>query len=269
ENIYFQNYQRLNIEKMIKHSHGIILITGPTGSGKSTTLYSLINKLNKEDVNISTVEDPVEINIQSVNQTNVNEKAGITFSRGLRSLLRQDPDIIMIGEIRDEETAQIAIRAAITGHLVLSTIHTNTAFGVITRLKDMKVENYLLKDALIGVISQRLLKKLCDKCKVRKINSKYFTAVGCKECNYTGYKGRILISETIYFPEFYKINEDMDFFKINEIHKNKYGNMFSKDVNSLLNQGILDYIQGSNYINEETGEDHDQPFSKKLSQNPK
>lgn len=243
ENLCFERIQLKLIEKMLKHHCGIILVNGPTGSGKSTTLYSILNKLNKSDINICTVEDPVEINIKGINQTSVNTKAGITFSAGLRSLLRQDPDIIMIGEIRDEETAEIAIRAAITGHLVLSTIHTNSAFGVVTRLLDMQVERYLIKDALVGCISQRLVKKLCPKCKTKKHNEEYYSAAGCPECNYTGYKGRVLISETIYFPEFYLLDENMDFNELKEKHKSKYGKMLEENIHLLLKKGTIDTLE--------------------------
>lgn len=243
ESLCFERIQLNLIEKMLKHNCGIILVNGPTGSGKSTTLYSILNKLNKSDINICTVEDPVEINIKGINQTSVNTKAGITFSAGLRSLLRQDPDIIMIGEIRDEETAEIAIRAAITGHLVLSTIHTNSAFGVVTRLLDMQVERYLIKDALVGCISQRLVKKLCPKCKAKKNKEEHYSAVGCPECNYTGYKGRALISETIYFPEFYLLEENIDFNELKEKHKSKYGKMLEENIDLLLKKGTIDTLE--------------------------
>lgn len=243
KSLCFESVQQKLIEKMLKHHCGIILVNGPTGSGKSTTLYSILNKLNKQDINICTVEDPVEINIKGINQTNVNIKAGISFSAGLRSLLRQDPDIIMIGEIRDEETAEIAIRAAITGHLVLSTIHTNSAFGVVTRLLDMQVESYLIKDALVGCISQRLVKKLCCNCKTKKENQEYYTAVGCEECNYTGYKGRALISEAIYFPEFYSEDENIPLKELKEKHKSKYGNMLEKNIATLLEKGVIDLLE--------------------------
>ena len=153
------------IDKILAHPHGVVLLAGPTGCGKSTTLYSFLRELNREDVNIITVEDPVEYTLDGINQTQENKKANMTFAAALRSILRQDPDIIMIGEIRDEETAQNAIRAAITGHLVFSTLHTNDAPGAITRLVDMGATRYLVADALVAVISQRLVKKLCPACK--------------------------------------------------------------------------------------------------------
>ena len=193
------------INKIINKPHGIVLVTGPTGSGKSTTLYSLLRDLNKEDKNIITVEDPVEFSMDGINQVNVNAKAGLTFASGLRSILRQDPDIVMLGEIRDTETAEIAVRAAITGHLVLSTIHTNDAPSSIVRLKDMGVAPYLVSSALVGIIAQRLIRKLCIHCKEEYIASDYekeilgvpkyqdltlYRKVGCNRCSNTGYKGR-------------------------------------------------------------------------------
>ncbi|SEF77815.1 GspE/PulE family protein [Lachnospira multipara] len=194
---------------ILKNPHGIILVTGPTGSGKSTTLYTALSSLNKKDVNIITVEDPVEANIDGVNQVQVNTKANLTFANALRSILRQDPDIIMIGEIRDSETAQIAVRASITGHLVVSTIHTNSTAATVARLIDMGVENYMIADSVVGIIAQRLVRKLCS-CKQerqatdseKKIlgksleeDVKIYEPVGCKLCNGTGYYGRTAIYE--------------------------------------------------------------------------
>ncbi len=196
-------------DNILKNPNGIILVTGPTGSGKSTTLYTALSELNTEDVNIVTVEDPVEANIDGVNQVNVNVKADMTFASGLRSILRQDPDIIMIGEIRDGETAEIAVRASITGHLVVSTLHTNSTAGTVGRLVDMGIEPYLLGDSLVGIIAQRLVRRLC-KCKstrlatedeVRQLGAKpgeqimLCEPVGCPECDEIGYKGRIGIYE--------------------------------------------------------------------------
>ena len=161
------------LERIIKSPYGIILVTGPTGSGKSTTLYTILNDLNKENTNIITVEDPVEYLMEGINQVNVNTKAGLTFASGLRSILRQDPDIIMIGEIRDSETAEIAIRSAITGHLVLSTIHTNDAASAVVRLSDMGIEPYLVATSVSGVISQRLVRRICKHCKTSFEASSY------------------------------------------------------------------------------------------------
>lgn len=198
--------------EILKNPTGIILVTGPTGSGKTTTLYATLRELNKEEVNILTVEDPIESLISGVNQVQVNQKAGVDFLTVLRSFLRQDPDIIMIGEIRDTETANIAIRAAITGHLVLSTIHTNDAPSTIARLVDMGIEPFLISTALNGVIAQRLVKRLCDKCKEEytptdkeygcldlfdKSDVHFYKPVGCKACNNTGYVGRIGVFEVM------------------------------------------------------------------------
>ena len=199
------------VDKMLARPHGIILLTGPTGCGKSTTLYSFLKEVNNPKVNIVTVEDPVEFTMAGINQTQVNAKANMTFATALRSILRQDPDIIMIGEIRDEETAEIAVRSAITGHIVFSTLHTNDAPGAILRLQDMGVDNYLVADALVGVIAQRLVKRLCPACKRKgRTNAKEMELLGidepisiarpqgCQFCNNTGYKGRIAVHEVMY-----------------------------------------------------------------------
>ncbi|MBQ4283270.1 MAG: Flp pilus assembly complex ATPase component TadA [Lachnospira sp.] len=198
-------------DKILQNPHGIILVTGPTGSGKSTTLYTALSALNSEDVNIITVEDPVEANIDGINQVMVNNKADMTFANALRSILRQDPDIIMIGEIRDSETAEIAVRASITGHLVVSTLHTNGTANSIGRLRDMGIESYLISDSLVGVIAQRLVRRLCE-CKQAKEASDeekmmidydvnkpltIYEPCGCKLCGNSGYKGRIGIYEVL------------------------------------------------------------------------
>lgn len=214
EDLGFTPDENLIIDKMLARPHGIILLTGPTGCGKSTTLYSFLKEVNDPKVNIITVEDPVEYTMLGITQTQVNTKANMTFAAALRSILRQDPDIIMIGEIRDEETAEIAVRAAITGHLVFSTLHTNDAPGAITRLEDMGVPDYLVADALAGVIAQRLVKRLCPACKKRgKTTPKemeilgleepinIYRPQGCQFCNHTGYKGRIGIHEIMYMND--------------------------------------------------------------------
>lgn len=203
------NYQLF--ESMIKCPHGVILVTGPTGSGKTTTLYAALGELAKPNVNVITVEDPVEKNIDGINQVQVNTKAGMTFAAALRSILRQDPDIVMIGEMRDAETADIGIRAAITGHLVLSTLHTNDAASTIVRLVDMGVAPYMVATSLIGVIAQRLVKVLCPNCKKMRMSTDeenrlmkisqsvpIYEACGCAACNSTGYKGRTAIHEIIH-----------------------------------------------------------------------
>ncbi len=204
-------YDNLQLFRKVIHSpNGIVLVTGPTGSGKNTTLYAALAELNSEDVNICTVEDPVECNMPGINQFQVNEKAGFEFSTALRSLLRQDPDIIMVGEIRDHATANIAVQAALTGHLVLSTLHTNDAPGAVTRLLDLGVAPYLVSASLIAILAQRLVRKVCPNCRseyepslsIRRIvekatgkGVKFYRGVGCKKCRNTGYVGRIAIHE--------------------------------------------------------------------------
>jgi len=199
-------------ESLISRTYGIILVTGPTGSGKSTTLYSVLSKLNSGEKNILTIEDPVEYELPGITQTQVNVKAGLTFAAGLRTMLRQDPDIIMVGEIRDQETAMIAIEAALTGHLVLATLHTNDAPGAVTRLIDMGIEPFLIASSVIGVLAQRLLRLICPKCKeaytpprdaVKRLGMNieegsevtFYRGRGCEQCKGTGYKGRIGIFE--------------------------------------------------------------------------
>jgi len=206
-------YENLQLFMEAIHSpNGIVLVTGPTGSGKNTTLYAALSELNSEEVNICTVEDPVECNMAGINQFQVNEKAGFEFSTALRSLLRQDPDIIMVGEIRDAATANIAVQAALTGHLVLSTLHTNDAPGAVTRLLDLGVAPYLVSASLIAVLAQRLVRKICPNCKteyeppagigkgVQKLGgevAKFYRGVGCRKCRNTGYAGRIAIHELL------------------------------------------------------------------------
>lgn len=199
-------------EHVCNAPNGVVLVTGPTGSGKSTTLYTVLGNLNKPTVNITTIEDPIEKRVMGINQVQVNEKAGLTFAAGLRSILRQDPDIVMIGEIRDYETAEITMRASITGHLVLSTLHTNDSCATVARLIDMGVAPYLVSAAVNGILAQRLVKKLCPKCKKleplsdeqkkilgdKSIESAYFPA-GCASCNYTGYSGRFAVHEVLTF----------------------------------------------------------------------
>ncbi|CAI3790970.1 type II secretion system ATPase GspE [Rheinheimera sp. MM224] len=205
-----------NFSQQILKPHGIILVTGPTGSGKSTTLYAGLTEINTKDRNILTVEDPVEYELEGIGQTQVNTKVNMTFARGLRAILRQDPDVVMVGEIRDLETAQIAVQASLTGHLVLSTLHTNTASGAITRLEDMGVEPFLLSSSLLGVLAQRLVRTLCVHCKqahepdkeerallgvTKKDGTLIYRAVGCEHCNQTGYRGRTGIHELLVVDE--------------------------------------------------------------------
>lgn len=202
------------LQRLSAHPNGIVLVTGPTGSGKTTTLYAALNALNKPEVKVFTVEDPVEYRLKGINQINVKPAIGLDFAAVLRSILRQDPDIIMIGEIRDSETAKIAVQASLTGHLVLSTLHTNSAVASITRLLDMGIEDYLLASTLRGIVAQRLLRKLCTKCRVPvlkeakpfqdwgfPVGSKIYQSAGCQHCNGTGYQGRTVAYEILEFSD--------------------------------------------------------------------
>ena len=199
-----------DVKKLLRSSHGIILVTGPTGSGKTTSLHSFLREVEKPEMNLITVEDPVEYKSDNIAQIQVNEKVGLTFASALRSILRQDPDVIMIGEIRDEETAAIAVRAALTGHLVFSTLHTNSAAATISRLADMNVEPFLISSSLLGILAQRLVRVLCDECKEEDElaenfaddyrlprDAKIYKSSGCKACNYSGFSGRRSIGELL------------------------------------------------------------------------
>ena len=198
------------LDDLIRRPHGIILVTGPTGSGKTTTLYAGLQQMDRQGRNIMTVEDPVEYDLPGISQTQINLRAGMTFARGLKAILRQDPDVILIGEIRDGETAEIATQSSLTGHLVLSTLHTNTAAGAITRLQDLGVDSFLLASTIRGILSQRLLRKLCPHCKrpsepnefnrgllKLKLGQKIFEANGCEKCTSTGYAGRQALFELV------------------------------------------------------------------------
>jgi general secretion pathway protein E len=202
------------LKEVVRRPHGIVLVTGPTGSGKTTTLYAALSTLDTQSANVMTVEDPIEYHLPGIGQTQVNSKAQMTFARGLRAILRQDPDVVMVGEIRDLETAEIAIQAALTGHLVLSTLHTNSALGAIARLRDLGVESYLLSSSLSAVLAQRLVRRLCEHCKVSAPADartqallglgdggegapRLFDAVGCEACAGTGYRGRTGIYELV------------------------------------------------------------------------
>jgi len=197
------------LQRVVHKPHGIFLVTGPTGSGKTTTLYASLAELSTNTINILTVEDPIEYNLAGIGQTQVNTKADMTFARGLRAILRQDPDVVMVGEIRDIETAEIAIQASLTGHLVMSTLHTNTAVGAVTRLMDMGVEPFLLSSSLVGVLAQRLVRTLCGDCRVRRqataaelqflceSSALVYEAGGCDACSHTGYRGRTGIYELV------------------------------------------------------------------------
>ncbi len=182
-------------DRMINQPHGIVLVTGPTGSGKTTTLYAALSRLNASTTNILTVEDPIEYDLAGVGQTQVNARIDMSFAKALRAILRQDPDVIMIGEIRDLETAQIAVQASLTGHLVLATLHTNDSAAAVTRLLDMGIEPFLLSSSLLGVMAQRLVRKLCESCK--QPDGQYWKAVGCDKCGHTGYQGRVGVYELL------------------------------------------------------------------------
>ena len=231
----FSNEAVEKIQKIIKQRTGILLVTGPTGSGKTTTVYSILKDLRNSSKNIMTIEDPIEYKMEGINQIQVNHKVGLTFEKGLKAILRQDPDIIMVGEIRDVETAKTAVRAAITGHLVISTLHTNDAISSIARLIDMEIPPYLLNASLIGVISQRLVRKVCENCSndvVINQNEKksiYTTIpIGCEECSHTGYNGRTVAYEIL------TIDDEIR----NEIQQNKE----AKDIKNIaVKNGMITF----------------------------
>ncbi|RPH29618.1 type II secretion system protein GspE [Buttiauxella warmboldiae] len=245
----------LQVKKLIQKPHGILLVTGPTGSGKSTTLYGLLSLMDHTTRNIMTIEDPVEYELEGIGQTQVNTRIEMTFARGLRAILRQDPDVVMVGEIRDTETAQIAIQASLTGHLVLSTLHTNSAAGAITRLRDMGVEPFLLSSSLLGVIAQRLVRKLCTECRqqrpLEKSECAWFShflqpvthiwhAVGCEACRYTGYKGRVAIHEHL------SIDKELQI----AIYQGQHENIFASKVVSLRSRGLECVVEGVTSLEE-------------------
>ena len=260
EYLFFSEENYKKILKMIAAPNGIILVTGATGSGKSTTVYSFLQKLNVKSTNLITVEDPVEMDIEGINQVQVNSDIGLDFATVLRSILRQDPNIIMIGEIRDSETAQIAVRASITGHLVLSTLHTNNSLTTIERLLDMDVERYLLASALSGIVSQKLARKLCDKCKKLRATTPYeqemfrkflnievpqvYDHVGCTACS-GGYKGRIALQEVLLISPEIRDAVNAKSTKA-ELRKLVYGS----DVITLLQDGLYKVIAGLTSIEE-------------------
>ena len=254
ENLGFSKTNYEKVLRIISEPNGIILVTGATGSGKSTTVYAILQRLNREDTNIITVEDPIEMNIEGINQVQTNSEIGLTFATALRSILRQDPNVIMIGEIRDTETARIAVRASITGHIVLSTIHTNSSLNTIERLLDMDVERYLLASALTGIVSQKLARKLCPHCrKNRKTNdyekqlfkkvlhkevNEIFATEGCEHCG-NGYKGRIAIHEVLIVNQEIKdaISSNLPKDKLREL-------VYKADVTTLLKDGLEKVAEG-------------------------
>lgn len=267
----FSDNEMKKFDRLLSNPHGIILVTGPTGSGKSTTLYTALSELNKADVNIVTVEDPVEANVDGINQVQVNPKADLTFASALRSILRQDPDIIMIGEIRDTETASIAVTASITGHLVVSTLHTNSAASSITRLADMGVESYLIADSVVGVIAQRLVRRLCSCKQVRSLldidyqfldldpkqESLVYEPKGCPICNETGYMGRIGVYEIMVVTNKLKsiISRGGNAEEIQNQALLEGMNTLKNSARALVLQGItsIDEMRRIAYSNEEEG----------------
>ena len=260
ESLCFNDINYKKVLKMISEPNGIILVTGATGSGKSTTVYSLLQRLNTPDTNLITVEDPVEMEIEGMNQVQVNSEIGLSFAAVLRSILRQDPNVIMIGEIRDSETAQIAVRASITGHLVLSTIHTNNSLSTIERLLDMDVERYLLASALEGIISQKLARRLCNKCKKLRPTTTYeqnlfrtilglevgqvYEPVGCPLCSF-GYKGRVALHEVLL------INQDIRDAISNNVSKEVLRELvYGSDVITMIQDGFYKILAGFATITE-------------------
>ncbi|MYL33297.1 type II secretion system protein GspE [Pontibacillus yanchengensis] len=256
----FNKINHKRFMNLIEQPSGLVLITGPTGSGKSSTLYASLNQLNTDDVNIITVEDPVEYQIEGINQVQVNSAVGLTFSRGLRSILRQDPNIVMVGEIRDSETAEIAIRASLTGHLVFSTLHTNSAIATIPRLFDMDVEPYLVVSSLSGIVAQRLVRKICRDCKTSYTPSdmevqtmkkrgmkvdQLYKGKGCNSCQNTGYRGRLAIQEVLVIDDKIKTMM-MNYESINEIYHYAWKN----GMIFLIDDGLLKAKQGLTSIEE-------------------
>lgn len=256
EDLGFEEDITSEFYKLLNHAHGMILVTGPTGSGKSTTLHSFLQYIASPDKNIITIEDPVEYNADHVNQIQVNDKVGLTFAAGLRSILRQDPDVVMVGEIRDKETAQIAIQAALTGHMLLSTLHTNDATSSLTRLMDMGIEDYLLSSTLIGVLAQRLARKLCNHCKVPTLlpknilnelgldeRSVYYQAVGCRQCDFSGYSGRQAVGELFVMTQEVKefIKKGLNDHEIREAMKQQGMKTISDKLKEMMKSGTTSY----------------------------
>ena len=261
ENLGFTDSNYKKVLQMLANPNGIILVTGATGTGKSTTVYSMLQKLNKEEINIITVEDPIEMDIEGVNQIQTNSEIGLTFAQSLRAILRQDPNVIMIGEIRDTETAKIAIRASVTGHIVLSTLHTNNSLNTIERLLDMDVERYLLASALTGIISQKLARKLCPHCKTKRKTNDYekklfkkvlnkdvnevYVSEGCNECGGDGFIGRIAVHEVLLIDQ--EIKDAIS----SGIRKEDLRNLVYKSgVTTLLQDGLEKVLDGYTSLEE-------------------
>ncbi len=256
ESLGFQEDITKNLYKLLNHAHGMILVTGPTGSGKSTTLHACLQHVATPDKNIITVEDPVEYNADNISQIQVNAKVGLTFAVGLRSILRQDPDIIMVGEIRDSETAEIALRSALTGHLLLTTLHTNDATSSLSRLMDMGIEDFLISSTLLGVLAQRLARKLCAQCKEETTLSPvvisetglpegkvFFKALGCKVCDFTGYKGRQAIGELFIIDDTVKemLKDGLNDHQVREAMKQKGMKTIADKLKEMLISGETSY----------------------------
>ena len=261
ENLGFTEANYKKVLQMIANPNGIILVTGATGTGKSTTVYAMLQKLNKESINIITVEDPIEMDIEGINQIQTNSEIGLTFAQCLRAILRQDPNVIMIGEIRDTETAQIAIRASITGHIVLSTLHTNNSLNTIERLLDMDVERYLLASALTGIISQKLARKLCPHCRTTRKTNDYerklfkkvlnkdvkelYVSEGCEKCGGDGFIGRIAIHEVLLMTQ--EIKDAIS----NGIRKDELRSLvYTSGVTTLLQDGLEKALEGYTSLEE-------------------
>ena len=256
ESLGFAEEISKELHRLLNHAHGMILVTGPTGSGKSTTLHACLQHVATPDKNIITVEDPVEYNADNISQIQVNTKVGLTFAAGLRSILRQDPDIIMVGEIRDSETADIALRSALTGHLLLSTLHTNDATSSLSRLMDMGIENFLISSTLLGVLAQRLARKLCIHCKEETrlapvvaeeigvpSDKMYFKAVGCKHCDFTGYKGRQAIGELFIINDKVKemMKDGFNDYQVREYMKKNGMSTIADKLTEMLLEGQTSY----------------------------
>jgi len=258
ENLGFSNKNLETLKKLIAKPHGILLLTGPTGSGKSTTLFASLNEINDPRINLVTIEDPVEYQVEGIYQVQAKPKAGLTFARTLRSILRQDPDVIMVGEMRDEETAEIAVRAALTGHLVFSTLHTNDAVSSVTRLVDMGLPPYLVASSVIGVVAQRLVRRLCPECKkkveVSELDRKFlqddtiqeaYSAKGCKKCGNSGYKGRLALQEILVLD-----NEIKDLIASDASENKIFSAARSKGMNTLKEDGLVKLKEGETDISE-------------------